>query len=211
MHPTGSLPAGSTDQDSREAEVRRLILQVQSGLGREQAFEVIHKRYHAPLQRFFFKHSRSRSATEELTQETFLRVFKNIDSFRADRRFDSWLFEIAANVWRNQLRRLHSVKREGTVNSLDGIEALQDSLASPAPGPLHDSLERERWQAFRTALDSLPTQMRRATMLRLATGLRYREIARVMELSVETVKAHLYQAKARLKAALAEHFSDFDL
>jgi len=72
-------------------------------------------------------------------------------------------------------------------------------------------MDRERLQALRDAIDSLPPQMRRVLMLRLSFGLKYREIASMMQVSIETVKAHLHQSQARLKAALAEHFSDFDL
>jgi RNA polymerase sigma-70 factor (ECF subfamily) len=195
----------------RDTEVRDLVQQIQSGFESGEAFARLIGRYHKRVLQFFRRSGWSDPDAEELTQETFLRVYKTIGSFRADSRFETWLFAISSNVRRNAMRNLRSAKRYGLVMSLEEPAGMHDHLATPAPNALSASLERERVQTLRAALDSLPGQMRRVVLLRLSTGLKYREIADLMKISIGTVKAHLHQAMARLKVLLAEDFSDFDL
>lgn len=77
-------------------------------------------------------------------------------------------------------------------------------LSASEPGPLDDLLRREGSARFRLALLELPTQMRRVCLLRFEHAMKYREIAVVLEISIETVKAHLHQAKKRLEAILGD-------
>lgn len=71
--------------------------------------------------------------------------------------------------------------------------------------PLHDMLEEERSRLLRNALEELPPQMRRCVQLRVQ-DLRYREIAEILKVSIDTVKAHLYQARQLLKAKLGDYY-----
>ena len=76
------------------------------------------------------------------------------------------------------------------------------ALLSPEPSPLEEAQHREQVAALREALETLPPQMRRCVLLRLYHGLKYREVAATMNVSLDTVKAHLGQATARLRTLL---------
>lgn len=175
----------------------------------EQGFmdtpEDLFRRYHRPVVSFFMKRGFSSEESRDLAQETFLRVYSKWDSFRGDSSAETWLFQIAANLYKNKLRSLQTQKRDAQEVSMD---AEMVELGSRESDPLRTVLIEERSQRLRVALEDLPPQMRQAVFLRVDGDLKYREIAEVMHVSIETVKAHLYQARQHLRDRLADYFTD---
>ncbi|HEX9942947.1 MAG TPA: sigma-70 family RNA polymerase sigma factor [Thermoanaerobaculia bacterium] len=190
-----------------------LIKQIQAGIRREENWEKLFSRFRPLVHSSFLRKGFSAQESRDLTQDVFLRVFKGIDTFRGDSRFERWLWEIADNIYLNELRRRRTEKRHGIEHSLDAptvsddgsspAKELSDSEASP-----EDALIRQQsLKALRAAFQELPDQMRRCCILRYEKGLKYQEIADVMRISIETVKAHLHQARKRLTARLGERDS----
>lgn len=174
----------------------------------EEAFRQLFSLYYRPLAFFFSQKGFSPDEALDLIQETFLRVFKSMDTFRSEGPFRAWLFRIATNIYRNTLRERGTQKRDGQEVSLDEasdqpttveVIAVQDQ-------PLQHVLEEERLQKLRDAMNDLPPQMRRCVQLRTDRDMRYREIAELLGVSIDTVKAHLYQARLQLRARLADYF-----
>ena len=158
---------------------------------------------------FFLRKGFSSQESDDLTQEVFLRVFKSIDTFRRESRFERWLWEIVAHIYSNEIRRRKTEKRNVPEQSLDAVMENEDgaapALSIPAPGPSPEQdVRSERSKALHAALKELPDQMRRCCILRYEKGLKYQEIAIVMVISIETVKAHLHQARKRLMALLGD-------
>jgi RNA polymerase sigma-70 factor (ECF subfamily) len=190
-----------------------LVQEIQSaseGL-RERAFTRLDRQIRPIGARFFRKKSFSPEEVEDLNQETMLRVYNGLKDFRRESSFRVWFFEILANVFRNEIRRRRSAKREGWESSLDappspvaweggGVPARD--LRAEEPDPLDELLRSEGRERFRVALEELPAQMRRVCLLRYLQGWKYREIASLLGISIETVKAHLHQAKKRLTERL---------
>jgi RNA polymerase sigma-70 factor (ECF subfamily) len=176
----------------------------------------IYGRYHRAIYAFFFRKRVPPDLATELTQETFLALVKGADSF--DVRFGSfraWLFSVAHNVYKQEVRRQAALKREAAEVSWDELASYapwegQSVVIAPERDPLHEVLAREQSEVFRRALDSLPDQMRRCVLLRVDGDLRYREIADILQVSIDTVKAHLYQARQQLKGKLESYFGDFE-
>jgi RNA polymerase sigma-70 factor, ECF subfamily len=162
-------------------------------------------RYYRPVVSFFLKRGFSSEESRDLAQETFLRVFNKWDSFRGDSSVETWLFQIAANLYKNELRSLQAQKRDAQVMSLDAVVV---EPGSEERDPLREVLAEEGVGLLRAALDDLPPQMRQAVFLRVDGDLKYREIAEVMHVSIETVKAHLYQARQQLRDRLGDYFTD---
>lgn len=187
----------SEDRDS----ITELVSRFQSGVDREETFGEVFRRFHSPVQQFFRRKGFSRDEVRDLTQDTFLGVFKALDTFRGSSSLEAWIYGIATNVYHNELRRRAAYKREGIEESLSeprhGL-SLSEELASPPQDPLAGALEREKQEALLAALQSLPPQMRRCVILRVYQGRKYQEIAALMGISVETVKSHLHQARQRL-------------
>ena len=142
----------------------------------------------------------------DFTQETFFRAFKSKKSFRGEATPKTWLFKIAQNLWLNYLRSKENQRKRVTLVSLDQTTYERDIPDSSGKAdkdqPLEHILKNEKKQRLREALDDLPPQMRRCILLRTDQDLKYREIAVVMQLSIETIKALLFQARQRLKEIL---------
>ena len=134
--------------------------------------------------------------------------------FRGEARFETWLYRVATNSFRKSLRYGAAQMRNGQEVSLDGpddaprveAEAVNEGLAGVEAriDPLQRLLDHERRHALAAAVRELPEQMQRCVQLRIYQGLPYKEVAAVMRVSIETVKAHLFQARKRLKDELSE-------
>lgn len=172
-------------------------------------FEQLYKEWYPRLVRFFRGKGFSVEDSKDLTQEVLLRVFSNINTFRGQS-FGRWVFTIAVNVFKNEVRRLHASRRDAKEDSLEEIlernpgslasqQGIGSSLQSDALGGI---VERERVNAIRKAIYKMPHQMKMCCYLRYLRGKKYREIAVLMKISIGAVKAHLHQARQRLKEEL---------
>lgn len=197
----------------RDASLQKIIDQLQAGQAVEESFRLLCERYHRPLYAFFVRRGFSHADCLDLTQETFLGIYRSIGSFRRDARFETWLFKVATNAWRKRLRLTVAGKRAGEEVSLDAAPGEEDDRPvfqpvadDPPPG---DALfQAERARLLRDAVDRLPEQMRKCLILNVYQERKVREIAQLLHLSPETVKVHLFQARRRLQTALGPHFAD---
>jgi RNA polymerase sigma-70 factor (ECF subfamily) len=184
----------------------RLIELIKAGVEVEANSELIYKLHSRGIRNFFLRKSFSAEDARDLTQEVFLRVFRGLGSFRFESRFETWLFEIADHVCQNEMRRRGTGKRRGVEISLDTGgqtgDAEEPEPVEPQPVPptaLRDILEKERAKDLNEAIQELPEQMQACFRLRYGQERSYEEIAAIMGVSINTVKAHLHQAKKRLK------------
>jgi RNA polymerase sigma-70 factor (ECF subfamily) len=167
--------------------------------------EDLFPRYYRPVVAFFQNKGFTREESRDLAQETFLRVYRYRERFRGESSPVTWLFQIAANLYKNKLRSLAAQKRDAEEVPLDSTDARDPESEDDA---LELILTEERSRLLREALEELPPQMKRAVMLRVTSDMKYREIAEEMEVSIETVKAHLYQARQHLRDRLSDYFTD---
>ena len=184
----------------------------------EEDFQEIVDRLYKPVLNYFARNGVPRDQRGDLTQETFLRAYRGFEAFRGDAKVTTWIFRIANHVLQNARRDQNAAKRRGSELSLEGAEdAAQPFFADGVfttegggyANPLKSMLDEELARLLRDSLQSLPPQMQYCVLLRLQ-DLKYREIAAVQKISVETVKAHLFQARKRLKELLGEYFEQMD-
>lgn len=132
----------------------------------------------------------------DLTQEAFLRLYQTISSYRGETRFTTWLYRLVVNLGLDVLRRRGRSKEA----ALDG-ENIDIPDADPLVDPALIVARHETATRVRAALNDLPTAYRLALTLYYFQELRYDEIASVLNLPLNTVKAHI----RRGKIALARH------
>lgn len=137
---------------------------------------------------------------EELAQETLLRGWAALDGFRRETVPEAWLFAIAKNVLSNWRRSGRAKKRDGVVTPIEHLAEL-GILVDAAGGPLVDTLSEEAVRRVRAAVEQLPPKRRRCVTLFL-DGESYGEIAVLMRVSPETVKAHMFHAREQLRREL---------
>ncbi len=187
------------------------------GADRHQDFDNLFECYYLAVVEFFTRRGFSLDDGRDLAQDTFVRVHKGLSRFRGGTSVESWLFTIAANVWRSALRDRTAGKRDAPEVSLEaileigGLPLLDPGASRDSAGPLADYLDRERLERLRLGLAELPPQMRRCLLLRIDQHLKYREIAKTLKISIQTVKSTLFQARERLKQELAPHYPEIEM
>lgn len=209
-HPI-ELPDGVTPAlDDQEDPSLRLIEKIQAGIDVDESYRKLCDLHYQKIINFFRRKRCSPQESGDLTQEVFSRVFQGIATFRHESRFERWLFEIAANAFRNEIRRRGAEKRDAVEVSInvspeeEGGSARVVEPVAQEQSALDAMIKRERSARLRSELQELPPQMRTCCLLRYERGLKYQEIAKVMKISIETVKAHLHQARKRLIEKLGD-------
>ena len=170
---------------------------------RERAFQLVYQTYFRAIQRYFARRGRSPDDALDLTQETFLGIYKGLEAYEHRERFEAWLYRVAQTTYLKWRRRAATAKRSGVEVSRDAMDN-PETIASTPGRQLGGLLGKERRHALRAAVEELPEQMRDCLTLRLYHDLAYREIAVVKKISIETVKAHLFRARKRLQERLTD-------
>jgi len=189
------------DGSSKKSEDPKLIEAVRHvQQGRVKYFKYIFHKYYNSLV-YFFKKDASEHA-EDLTQETFIRVYKGIHEFQWRSSFDTWIFRIAINVKMTYLETRKRRKEKALVLPLEEapVELLDDNST-----PIEEVLQKEVLEKLHEAVDSLPPRMRQCIKLRYSDGLSYQEIATLLQITEETVHAHLEQGKRKLSELLGKY------
>jgi RNA polymerase sigma-70 factor (ECF subfamily) len=207
---------GADSQTGIDRAIVRAVEQFQAGIDREQSFRFLVDRFYQPVKGFFARRVFSPDVCLDLTQETFLGLYKGLEGYRAEARFEFWLFRIAKTThlkWlRTRRRRQEAALENPSVNhkiATEGVDEPEPVLVEDET-QLEEILKRERLELLQAAVLELPDQMRRCMTLRVYQDLSYREIAELMEVSIDTVKAHLFQARKKLREKLQDAFVEIE-
>jgi len=172
------------------------------------AFDLLVQERSGEVYSLLYRLTEDAEEARDLTQETFLRAFRHIDSFRGDADLKTWLYRIAINQARNRWRWWKRRKKDVTISldltDDDNSEPLSARLSSDNGGnPEQDLLARERESALLKALKTLKQDFREAVILRDIEGLSYEEIAATLEISVGTVKSRIARGRLDLRKKLS--------
>ncbi len=174
------------DEDSK------LARKVQKG--DRQAFESILEKYERPIFSFIFHFFQNHALCEDLTQETFLRAYRFIGTFRPKEKLSTWIFSIARNLCIDELRRM----RKGSVVPLEDVDPEALVAADVAGNPLSSSILFQEAGLVQKALAGLPEKYRTAIILFYFNELSYDEISQVMKISLSNTKILLFRGKKML-------------
>jgi len=177
---TASQRAASEDL----ADVDRVLA------GEIAAFEGIVRRWQGPLVNMAWHYCRNRGRAEELAQEAFVRAWRGLANWRREGSFSTWLFALAANVFRSELKRFPTV------------DLRLDEAPEPAGPPTqYDALQqRSQHEALRRAVLALPASYREPVILFYFHEMDVSAAARTLGLPEGTVKARLSRARALLRS-----------
>jgi len=159
--------------------------------------------YQRPVFSLAIRMLRGEQDAEDVTQETFVRVFRSLDRYDPDRPFTAWIFTIAARLCIDQLRRRRLRPVPLVQRDADSGEERVLDVVDPGPGPEQLASFEEEERRTRDLIDSLPPHYRIVIMLRHLQDLSYEEIAEALQLPLGTVKARIHRARALLKQRLA--------
>jgi len=164
---------------------------VRARRGASDAFGELITRYRTSVFNVCFRMTNERREAEDLTQETFLRVYSRLDSFDLEREFGPWVRRAAANLCLNHLESQRVTAELD--NEWDADESSQPEAAVEV---------RERSEQIRAALSSLPANYRAVVELRHYQELSYDEIAAELNIPLSDVKSHLFRARKLLAEKL---------
>lgn len=172
--------------------------------GDMSAFELLVRRYQDALVNYIYHIISDYHRAEDLAQETFLRVFKNASRYEPKASFKSWLYTIATNLSRNEVRnrsRRNTFFLEDMADenqNVDDAEFMIDFRYQP--DILYE--KKERQQLIRKALKQLPENQRLALTLVTYQELSYEEIAEILNCSIGAVKSLIHRARQNMKKLL---------
>ena len=171
-------------------------------LGSEAAFRALVQRYRTRLMNLVCRFINDRDRAEEISQEVFLRVYRNRERYRKSGKFSTWIFTIAVNLTKNEIRS--RVRHKGTF-SLDAVdEEGGQGMSFPdlGPGPDEDLNAAEIRSKVAEALEKIPPRYREAVILRDVEGLSYEEVGEILRIPGGTVRSRINRARLMLKERL---------
>jgi RNA polymerase sigma factor (sigma-70 family) len=175
----------------RETSDEKLMQQYAKGDAK--AFDQLYARHRAPLYRYFNRQVNDAATANDLYQGAWEKIIKARGKYRPTSPFTAWMYRIAHNHLVDHYRRLQPA---------DPVE--MEILSDDQPGPAQDVIDGEQNRQLRAGIINLPEEQRNTLLLKLETGLKMEEIARVTGVSRETVKSRLRYAVNKLKRSLVE-------
>lgn len=161
--------------------------------GDTRAFDELYARHRAPLYRYFVRQVSDRATANDLYQGAWEKIIRARDRYRESSSFSVWLYAIAHNHLVDHYRSLRLVQQ---------VE--MEDLSDQGPGPVEDVIDGEQNERLLAGICALPEEQRTTLLLKLETGLKMEEIARVTGVSTETIKSRLRYAVGKLKRSLVE-------
>lgn len=173
--------------------------------GDKHAFDLLVSKYQRRLGRLLMRWVRDPSEVQDVVQETFIKAYRALPTFRGESAFYTWLYRIGVNAAKNYLaargRRVQIVT--GTGGGDEETESLEDSdQLQDVNTPESVLLSREIGAAVSDAMDALPEELRTAITLREIEGLSYEEIAAIMNCPIGTVRSRIFRAREAIAARL---------
>ena len=164
--------------------------------GRQDCFENLLGRYQGRLYKVILGWTRNPHLSQDLFQETWVRVIEHREDFDPERKFSTWVFSIAMNLARDHWRK---EKRARTDIDSEQIEA------APAPTDIdRELIEKEQIQRLQAAIGGLSELEREVFMLRQFGEMSFQEIARMLDINLNTALSRMHQALNRLKELVGE-------
>jgi len=173
------------------------------------AFNIIVDRYKNRLLNFVFRFVKDYDVAEDIVQETFVRVFRKRHHYKAIANFSTWIFTIAGNLAKSELRR----RKRWRFLSIDAENENEKKFELPDMGiePDRATSVKIMEHYIQEAIDQLQNKYKEALILRDIEGMSYQQIAEVLDVPVGTVKSRVNRARLKLQKKLRGHTPDDEL
>jgi len=168
--------------------------------GDQNAFAELMKRYNRSLYHVILKMVRNVDDAEDLTIEAFAKAFKNLDKFKQDYTFSTWLFKIATNNCIDFIRKKKNNETFSLNNLYNNTENQEFDLdiADENSNPQEDAIRSQKAELMQKLVARLPAKYRKLVTMRYFEERAYQEIAEELEIPIGTVKAQLHRARELL-------------
>src|SRR3989344_1631661 len=166
--------------------------------GDEQSLELLIKQYLKPVYSFVSRYVGNGQEVEDITQEVFVRVWRNLKKFDQSKSFKTWIFSIAKNASLDSLKKKKAIPFS-EFDTEEGGNRIMDTLADPSPLP-HELLEKAGMaQILNSAMEKLSPKYRMVLFLRYNDHFNFREIAESLGEPLHTITSRHRRALIKLK------------
>jgi RNA polymerase sigma-70 factor, ECF subfamily len=200
-----SLNLNSTLTAEQEAvlEDHRLISSLQAG--DESAYEQLIGRFQSAVYNLAYRLLNDQADASDVAQEVFLKIFRNVGSFRGDSSLRTWVYRIAVNESHNRRRWLFRHRRGETAieETFEDSETRARPLMDSGETPFDFTMNREARTLLEEALATVNPVFRTALVLREIEDMSYEEIADILQVSIGTVKSRIVRGREALRRNLA--------
>ena len=176
-----------------------LMLQLQAGDLR--SFDTLVKRWEKRLLNYCYRMVNDIALAEDLRQEVFLRIYRSAKTYRSTAQFSTWMYRIATNLC---LDTLAKQKRRKEAPIAVYLESESERLIDPSEAPDTVVVKKETESRVRSALARLPEDQRIVVTLRHYNGMKFHEIATIVERPISTVKSRMTAGMERLSKMLSK-------
>jgi len=172
--------------------------------GDKQAFDLLVIKYQRRLVRLLSQFIRDSAEVEDIAQETFIKAYKSLSSFRGDSAFYTWLYRIGINAAKNflvaQKRRASNTSNNFDIEDAENFE--EGGQLRELSTPESELISKQIAQTVNQALNELPEELCTAITLREIEGLSYEEIASVMNCPTGTIRSRIFRAREVISVKL---------
>lgn len=178
------------------------------GRGAEDAYEILIQRYQQPVYSLICRLVNDPADAPDIVQEVFLKVFRNVGSFRGNSSLKTWIYRIAVNEAYNHRRwfsRHH--RQEIALGADESAATYADGVMDPGRSPFEQAADHETRALVEQALENLNPKFRAAVVLRDIEDLSYEDIATVLDVSLGTVKSRIMRGREALRKILEERLA----
>jgi RNA polymerase sigma-70 factor, ECF subfamily len=172
--------------------------------GDEKAYRELVEMYQSQVYSLALRIVRSVEDAEDITQDTFVRMFRALERYDPERAFAAWLFTIASRLCIDHLRRRSVRPVSLTQRDKGSDEEYEIEIEDPGPWPDEAAVRAEEERRTSERIDALPAHYRIVILLRHQQDLSYEEIAAALNLPLGTVKARIHRARALLKQRIEQ-------
>ena len=191
---------------AEESDEALMLLYAQ---GEVAAFELLVVRHEKGLFNFILRSCKRPDVAQELLQEVFMRVIKSAQGYQQKAKFTTWVYTIARNLCIDRARRkssTHELSLDKKVGQDDDGASFADLVVDEHAQAGHMSYERKQFlERLHQALEQIPPDQREVFMLKEVSGLKFREIAEIVDAPIPTVKSRMRYALESLRGHLAQY------
>jgi len=194
----------SPEQRAEAMEAEDLQLVESLRVGAEWAYEQLLSRFQQPVYALALRLLSDPSEAADVVQEVFLKVFRNIGSFRGQSSLKTWVYRITVNEAHNSRRWFFRHRRkEADLDLTDETRDWKEIIPDKNPSPFDMALDGEQHVMIEAALQRMNPTFREAVVLRDIADMRYEEIAKVLGVTLGTVKSRILRGREALREELA--------
>jgi len=171
--------------------------------GDRTGLNVLVGRWEKTIYNFVYRYLGDKELTRDVTQKTFIRVYKNLNKLRDINKFSSWIYQIAANLCKDELKKKgHRDMLSIDViheNSENGFHMPNELIETDISQPDNELNNKQIGTIIQKALNKLPEEQRVVIIMKEYQGLKFKEIAEALDESINTVKSRMYYGLNGLK------------